>query len=93
MDWLKIATRFDLGNCKHHNRPVLIEQRKQRSGEQLWVLKMHEWVLGKDGVFHYEPRPSSRTDEFIELTRFESPEACLSCYEEKITEKQDLYIN
>lgn len=29
--------------------------------------------IGKDGAFHREPRPSSRTPEFIELTRFATP--------------------
>ena len=91
--WLKKATKFELENCIYHNRPLAIEQRKQMKGEPLWVLKMHEWCLGKDGVFHYEPRPSSRDDDFINMTRFNSPEECLACYSEKITDKQDLYIN
>lgn len=29
-------------------------------------------VLGKDGQWHYEPQPSSRTEEFKTLTRFDN---------------------
>jgi hypothetical protein len=73
-EWLERATIFDLGTCIFYNRPIKIEARDQPDFIRLWVLKMHEWVLGKDGKFHYEPLPSSRTDEFIKNTRFESPD-------------------
>ena len=38
-------------------------------------------VLGKDGVNHYEPRPSSRTDEFIELTRWDTVDEAIQFWE------------
>lgn len=41
-------------------------------GRNSWVVFHKSYVLGKDGEWHYEPLPSSRTDEFIELTRFPS---------------------
>lgn len=72
-EWLKCATTFDLGQCPIHKRPVIIQARPQLNGGQLWVVKMHEWVLGKDADWHWEPLPSSRTDSFIQLTRFNSP--------------------
>jgi len=92
-DWLERATIFDLGKCIFYNRPVKIESRDQIDGSRLWVLKMHEWVLGKDGEFHYEPLPSSRTDKFIQLTRFESPDECHDCWVKNVNEPKPLFVD
>ena len=75
-EWIKKAIVFDFGECPIHKRPIKIEERKQLDNSRKWVLKMHEWVLGKDGEFYYEPLPSNRSDEFIEGTRFDSPKEC-----------------
>lgn len=87
------AVKYELGDCPHHKRPVTIEARDQIDGRRLWVVKMHEWVLGKDSTFHYEPRPSSRTDEFIQNTRFDSHQEAYQFWKTNITSKQDLYLN
>jgi hypothetical protein len=87
------AVKYELGDCPHHKRPVTLEARDQIDGRRLWVVKMHEWVLGKDSVFHYEPMPSSRTDEFIENTRFDSHQEAYQFWKTNITSKQDLYYN
>ena len=92
-EWLERATTFDLGTCIFYNRPIKIEARDQMDGNRLWVLKMHEWVLGKDGKFHYEPMPSSRTDKFIKNTRFESPNEAHSFWVENITREEPLYVS
>ncbi len=92
IEWLERATKFDLGKCIFYNRPITIEARDQTNGDRKWVLKMDEWVLGKDKDFHYEPRPSSRTDEFIENTRFDNINECHSFWVENITSKRPLYI-
>lgn len=89
-EWLEIATKYDLGKCVFYNRPVVIESRDQIDSSRKWVLKMQEWVLGKDGEFHYEPMPSSRTDEFIENTRFNSPDECHSFWAENVIEEKPL---
>ena len=91
-EWLERATTFDLGTCIFYKRRVFIEARPQRDETRLWVLKMDSWVLGKDGGFHYEPMPSSRTDEFISLTRFNSPDEVHNFWVENITEQKSLYV-
>ena len=90
-EWLERAVKFDLGECIFYKRPVVIERRLQIDGTEKWVLKMHEWVLGKDGDFHYEPMPSSRSDEFIENTRFDSPDECHSFWAENVNSEKPLY--
>jgi len=90
-EWLERATKFDLGNCIFHNRPVDIESRDQIDGSRKWVLKMQEWVLGKDGEFHYEPRPSSRSDNFINNTRFDSIDECHSFWVNNVNDEKELY--
>lgn len=90
-EWLERAVKFDLGECIFYKRPIVIERRLQIDDTEKWVLKMHEWVLGKDGNFHYEPMPSSRTDEFIENTRFNSPDECHSFWVENVNSEKPLY--
>lgn len=93
--WLELATKFDLGKCIYYKRPVIIEARDQLDGSRLWVVQMEHsqgWVLGKDSEWHWEPRPSSRTDEFIELTRFGSPNEAHDFWKHNITEAKELYL-
>lgn len=79
--WLKCADRFRMGksNIYHLNggatsREIVIETRQQMDDSYKWVVRMDSWVLGKDDKYYYEPFPSSRTDKFIENTRFDSKE-------------------
>lgn len=90
-EWLERTNSFKLGTCIIYNRPVEIQSRGQMNGTVKWVLKMHDWVLGKDGEFHYEPAPSYRTDEFIQNTRFDSPNECHSFWVENVTHAKTLY--
>lgn len=92
-DWLERATNFDLGKCIFYKRPVSIEARDQQNGSRKWVLKMQEWVLGKDGEFHIEPIPSSRTDKFIENTRFDSPDECHSFWVDNVNGQKPLSLS
>lgn len=93
-NWLSAADRFFIGASITHTtnlggRDVYIESREQMSGETLWIVKIDSWVLGKDNKYHYEPMPSSRTDEFINNTRFKTKEAALTAlieYENKFKE-------
>ena len=94
--WLDKATTFDLGLCQIHGRKVYIEARDQMDKTRLWVVKMEKtngWVLGKDKEWYYEPLPSSRSNEFIELTRFSSPDEAYEFWLKNVTEKKILYIN
>ena len=90
--WAERATVFDFGLCPIHKRPILIEARGQTNGSCLWVVKMHEWVLGKDANWHWEPLPSSRTEEFISLTRFESAEVAHAFWSENVKTAQALFV-
>jgi len=91
--WLSLATRFELGKCTYHNRLITIERRKNTTGVKFWVLKMDEWLLGKDGKFHYEPRHSNRTDKFLNNTLFDTPDACYQFWKKHITSQHELYAN
>jgi hypothetical protein len=43
-------------------------------GENAWVIYHNKEILCKDGHWDYEPFPSSRSKQFIEQTRFSTPE-------------------
>lgn len=93
--WLNCATKFDLGTCPFYNRPLIIQSRDQLDGSRLWVVQMEHsngWVLGKDAEWHYEPLPSSRTDEFIANTRFSSPQSAYDFWKTNIKEAKELFI-
>lgn len=91
--WLERATCFDLGECQIHHRPVKIEIREQIEGPHLWVVKMHEWVLGKDAEWYWEPLPSSRTDQFIANTRFKSPDDAYEFWWTNVTRFKPLTVD
>lgn len=93
--WYDMATKFDLGLCQLYARKILIESRGQEDGTMLWVVKMEEsngWVLGKDAEWYYEPLPSSRSNEFIKLTRFSSPDEAHDFWINNVTEAKPLYL-
>ncbi len=92
MDWINLASKFDLGDHPVQTRPVAIEARRQRDGSRLWVVQMHEWVLTKSGEWVYEPIPSSRTKSFIRRTRFANKEAAYKAYCLTLGSKQFLSI-
>jgi len=80
-DWEVAAIKFLVGNSIVHQtniggRRIYIETREGWEGIK-WVVLMDGWTLGKDGEYHYEPRPSNRTDEYIEITRFDDKEEAL----------------
>lgn len=62
---LENATAFDLGD------DIVVESR----GKGTWAVKNFDSVLNADGVWEWEPQPSSRGDEFIARTRFSRDEA------------------
>lgn len=86
MNWIKYADRFRLGKSKIYitnlgGREVTIEIRQQIDKSYKWVVKMDCWVLGKDNKYYYEPMPSSRTDEFIDNTRFGNKESAFMAFQ------------
>lgn len=79
-EWLECARKFYMGESPSYRyahgpgREVYIEDRAQIDDSVKWIVKMDNWCLGKDNEYHYEPRPSERSDAFIDLTRFDSRE-------------------
>jgi len=65
---------------KRPDSEVYLESRLQMDGSKKWVIKCQSCVINKDGEMEYEPLPSSRTDEFIENTRFDSKEEVYEAY-------------
>lgn len=82
LNWEFLSVIFFIGKSLVYQtniggREIHIEQRMQVDGNEKWAVKMENWVLGKDNKYHYEPLPSSRTDDFINNTRFDSKEQAI----------------
>lgn len=95
-EWVERATEFFMGMCAFQNRRLYISSRPQLTGPTKWVVQLEHsmcWVLGKDKKWHWEPQPSSRTEAFIENTRFNSPDEAWDFYSDNVKEQQDLYID
>lgn len=52
--------------------PMFIDECHQLDGRTLYAVRHRAYVLSTDGRWFHEPRPSSRTDEFLALCRFET---------------------
>lgn len=76
LNWSSLGVKYRVGNIptKQEPRKVFIEIREQMDDSILWVCISDGFVLSKRGHFVYEPRPSSRSDKFIEDTRFKTKE-------------------
>ena len=57
---------------------VKISLRSAVDGRRRWAVVIHNSVLAKDGELEYEPLPSSRTEEFIKRTRYDSIQEALA---------------
>jgi hypothetical protein len=71
---LELAREFDLGSG------YKIKYRGSVNGKKKWCVIIYEQVLNKEGRFEPEPSPSNRTTEFIENTRFESPQEAYQAF-------------
>ena len=59
--------------------PMDVNIRIESRGQDAWVVKNFESVLNKNGAWEIEPlRPSSRTSDFIERTRFPTAHAAFA---------------
>jgi hypothetical protein len=43
-----------------------------------WAIKQRGYVLNKSGEWEYEPIPSSRTDEWLDTVRWDTPEQAIA---------------
>jgi len=82
-DWNICAVRYCIGNSQVHfinnkiGRKIFIQQNEQVDNNILWSVCMDGFVLGKDGTYHYEPTPSSRTGTYLKNTRFDTKDKAL----------------
>ena len=59
---------------------VRLERRKNREGISRWAVVNRSCVLNKEGEWEWEPIPSSRTDEYLARTRFDTPSDALAAF-------------
>lgn len=71
--WAEHGTVFQLDGGKPPY--MLIEAREQRDGSRKWVVTQGGNCLRKDGDWEWEASPSNRSEEFVQMTRWDSKEA------------------
>lgn len=64
------------GESDYYDEITLCCVKSKEKGKR-WVIRNGRSCLNKEGEWVYEPMPSSRTNEFIESTRFDTLEAGL----------------
>lgn len=80
------ATQFEL-QAEHNVLPgpykpqITAHRMRQFDGSIKWAVRKGSEVLNKKGKWEYEPIPSSRTDKFLERTRFDSLESAIEAFE------------
>lgn len=57
---------------------VVLQRRRQLEGKDRWAIVDMGAVLDKDGDWITEPLPSSRTDEYLNSTRFGTPDEAIT---------------
>lgn len=67
------AYSIDIGRVDE----IRIERARQIEGPALWAVRFRGDCLNKRGVWEWEPRPSSRDDDFLERCRFASAEEAI----------------
>lgn len=50
--------------------PIIIERCRQRSGVCLYAVRQSGACMSADGLWMYEPTPSSRDEDFLRVYRF-----------------------
>ena len=60
---------------------VVLQRRRQLNGPDRWSVNDRGSVLDKDGDWAFDPSPSSRTDEYLETTRFATPDEAIAFWQ------------
>lgn len=84
-NWLTWANSFCLGDFDMffgEPREVYIIRRPQIDGSVKWSINVENpgWVMGKNFQWVWEPQPSDRTKEFIEIYRYDSKEEAIKYF-------------
>lgn len=82
---------FSLGKCPLYNREVYLRTRGQISGPDKWVIMLEwtqGWCLGKNNRWYFERNPSSRTDKFINQTRFDTANEARDAYKQHLQKRK-----
>lgn len=59
-----------------------IEAARQRDGSTKWAVRRQGEVLGRDGVWEWEPMPSGRDGGFLGRCRFDTPQEAWECLQQ-----------
>jgi hypothetical protein len=86
VEWEPVEWRV-VGLDRYSPWAVRIQVREQRDGSVRYVVAKDGDVLCRDGTMVWEPQPSSRTDEFIAATRYDSLEEAQAAYERATAER------
>ena len=70
--WEDCASEYNMGfSSAHEGRPLRI--RLMGGGDKdTWAVYMDSYALGKDGNYYIEPSPSSRSERYLEMCRYDS---------------------
>ena len=60
---------------------VVLQRRHQIDGPDRWAIVDRGCILDKDGDWVFEPSPSSCTDEYLEQTRFATPDEAIAFWQ------------
>jgi hypothetical protein len=73
-----MSDEFIISAYTSSRRPsVTIERREQRDGTILWAVHENSFCLARDGLWEYEPLPSSRDDKFLKRCRYATLEEAM----------------
>jgi hypothetical protein len=77
-----IATCFEFEDDDPLN-PIKFERVLQAKGPALWAIRRGGMCLAKSGRWNWEPRPSSRTDAWLDEHRYTSVQEAVDHYRAK----------
>lgn len=75
---IKNPGKTHAGRSLLNSQPIHIEAREQRDGSTRWAITQCGNCLRKDGLWELEPSASYRTDEWLDIARYESCEEAFS---------------
>lgn len=77
LNQLLVPIAYQLVWDEYSSADVQLVLRRGRDGFDRWAIQEHGQCYGKSGRWAYEPLPSSRTDDWLEVYRFATKEDAL----------------
>jgi hypothetical protein len=83
-DLLAVAGSYRLPFSRIENPPEwqrteIVATKFTGGNPSQWAIREMQMVMGKDGVWEWEPSPSNRDDDFLTRTRFDTAEDAAEC--------------